>query len=144
VPDYSVRNRVVKPTNPFFITKKGTYMAGVLMANVPGDDKEERINYLAHLFRLAKEEKHLIGTTFTNGNHWFTMHFKLNLDMENCVERINGKNDEDFKIIYLKGGLKKEEQLTSTQESPTAYIQTQDIRTIHVVILQKNYSNKES
>jgi hypothetical protein len=41
VSEYSIRNRVLQPTNPFFITKKGTYMAGVLMANVPGDDKEE-------------------------------------------------------------------------------------------------------
>jgi RNA recognition motif-containing protein len=110
VPDYRVRNRVAQPTNPYFITEKGTHMAGVLMANTPGENKEERINYLAHLFKLSKEERKLIGTTFTKGNYWFTIRFKLHLDMENCVEKLNGKNGEDFKILYLKGEHKKEER----------------------------------
>ena len=41
ISDYQTRNRTTQPTNPFFITKKGSYMAGVLMANTPGDNEKE-------------------------------------------------------------------------------------------------------
>jgi RNA recognition motif-containing protein len=142
VPEYSIRNRVSQPTNPFFITKKGTFMAGILMANVPGEDKEERTNYLAHLFRLAKEEKHLIGSTFSNGNNWFTVRFKLALDIENFVEKLNGKEGEDFKIIYLKGGPREEEQLPKTEKLSTTHVKVQDIREIQIKKKEKTQSGK--
>lgn len=108
IPDYRIRNRTEQPTNPFFITEKGTPMAGVLMANVPGENMGERINYLTHMFKLAKEDRHLIVPTFLKGNHWFTVHFKLELDMRNCIERLNNKEGEDFKILCLRGGPTKE------------------------------------
>jgi hypothetical protein len=117
IPDYKVRNRIEQPTNPFFITKKGTQMAGVLMANIPGENIEERISYLTHMFRLAKEDRHLIGTTFMNGNHWFTVQFKLVLDMENCIEKLNNKEGEDFRILCLKGGSKREETKPASSTS---------------------------
>jgi hypothetical protein len=129
IPDYRIRNRTEQPTNPFFITKKGSQMAGVLMANVPGENIEERTSYLTHMFKLAKEDRHLIGTTFMNGNHWFTVHFKLDLDMTNCIEKLNGKEGEDFKIICLKGSLKKEtEEPTHTIKYNTANATSQQER----------------
>ena len=71
-------------------------MAGVLMANTPGNDEEEQVNYLTHTFKLSRDNRSLIDTTFVNGNGWYTVRFKLKLDLINCVEKINGKKDEDF------------------------------------------------
>jgi hypothetical protein len=39
---YSTRNRRGSATNPYFIHNKGTFTAGALMANVPGNNKEEQ------------------------------------------------------------------------------------------------------
>jgi len=68
VSDYKIRNRTIQPANSFFITKKRTFTAGVLMANTPGENKEEQINYLIHILKLVKKEKSLVNTDFINGN----------------------------------------------------------------------------
>jgi len=102
--NYQTRNRTIQLSNPFFITKKGTFMAGILMANTPGENKKKQINYLAHTLKLAKEDKNLINTDFINGNFWFTIHFKLQLDLTNFMEKINNKSNEDFRFFYIKGG----------------------------------------
>jgi len=103
IPEYKIRNRVAQPTNPFFVTQTGSYTAGVLMANTPGSNKEEQTNYLKHTLNLPKENKNLIGAAFLKGNYWYTFNFELQLDMINCVQKLNNKNDGDFKILYLKG-----------------------------------------
>ena len=38
---YKTRNRPTQILNPFFITNKGTFTAGILVANTPGDNKQE-------------------------------------------------------------------------------------------------------
>jgi hypothetical protein len=44
--------------------------------------------------------------------------------MENCVEKLNGKSSEDFKILYLKGGFKKEEKTTAPPQNTRKTTQT--------------------
>ena len=119
IADYSIRDRVSQPLNPFFVTKKGTFMAGVLLANTPRENKEEQINYLTHIFRLSKANKDLIGTTFINGNYWYTFKFKLQLDLINCVEKLNGKSEGEFKILYLKGIPSTQTDLTEEKKKMT-------------------------
>ena len=134
VSDYSIRNRIFQPTNPFFITKKGSNMAGVLMANTPEEDQEKQTNYLAHLFRLAKDEKYLIQNAFINGNYWFTVQFKLALDMTNWVKRINSREGEDFRILYLKGEFKQEPKQIKTEESPTQHNRKQHDKELNIKV----------
>jgi hypothetical protein len=103
-------------------------MARVLMANTPGDDEETQISYLACTFKLAKENKGLIKTTFINGNGWYTIKFKLQLDLINCVEKINKKKDEDFRILYLRGGPTEKQEKTESSNK-MQQIQTQHTTT---------------
>ena len=79
---------------------------------------------------MAKEDKHLIRTLFINGNHWFTVQFKLELDIINFVEKLNKKEEEEFKIIYLKGVPKEEECSTKTDKPSTIHNKIQDTREI--------------
>lgn len=118
IPIYQIRNRTVQPDNPFYLVKDGDYKAGVLMANTPGENKEEQTNYLLHTLRLSKENKKLIGSEFTKGNYWFTFHFKHQLDMCNCVKRINEKIKGEFKILYLKGKPEEEDVKKSIPNEP--------------------------
>ena len=41
--------------------------------------------------------------------------------MENCVEKINNRDGEDFKILYLKGGPKREHEHTVTEKPYTTH-----------------------
>jgi RNA recognition motif-containing protein len=91
---------------------------------------------------LAKEERHLIRSTFTNSNNWFTVQFKLELDIRNFVEKLNGKEGEDFEIIYLKGGSREEEQPSKTEKSSTTHSKMQDIREIPAKKKEKIQSRK--
>jgi hypothetical protein len=68
IPDYATRNRHYQPTNPFHICGKGSYTAGVMTANTPGDSKLEQIKYLANMLKLSEDKQHLIQYLFFNGN----------------------------------------------------------------------------
>jgi len=101
---YKTRNRPSQTINPFFITNKGAFTAGALIANTPGDNKQEQITYLANMCRLPKTQTSLIKDLFFNGNGWYTIDFQYQHDMIDCVQKINNKKNEDFKLIYITGG----------------------------------------
>lgn len=101
---YKTRNRSAQTPNPFFITNKGAFTAGILIANTPGDSKQEQKTYLANMLRLSKPQISLIKNLFSNGNGWYTINFQYQHDMINCVQKLNNKNEEDFKLIYITGG----------------------------------------
>ena len=99
--NYETRNRTFNPANPYFITPKGPYTAGVLVARTPGSNTTQQKSYLANLLGIPKTSSHLINTTFYNGNSWFTINFKLEEDLQHCINKINQKRIDDFKFIEI-------------------------------------------
>lgn len=101
--NYSTRKRIPQTTNPFFLDNSGTYKIGALTPNIPGEDKKEQHNYIAHILRLPKDTN-LLCYEFINGNYWITFTFKEIDDMIQCIEKINSKNKnngENFKFHPL-------------------------------------------
>ena len=45
------------------------------------------------------------------------IHFNYQHDMIECVQKINGKKNEDFKLLYLMGGPTEQENLQTTKIS---------------------------
>jgi hypothetical protein len=113
---YKTRNRMVQTLNPYFITDKGDFTAGTLIANTPGENKQEQKTYLANIFRLPKAQISLIKNLFYNGNGWYTINFQYQHDMINCIQKINNKNDKDFKLIYITGGPNITESILTKEE----------------------------
>ena len=108
IKSYLTRNRVATPLNPFFISKKGIFKAGILSAQVPGESKKERLHYIAFLLKVPKEST-LVSFEFINGNEWITFNFEEEEDIKNCIEKHNNKYlNETFKMTYLKGLEEKE------------------------------------
>jgi RNA recognition motif-containing protein len=100
-PCYQTRNRPHQTINPFYITSSGKYSAGALIGNTPGDTKDEQTKYLANILRLASTSIHLIQTSFHNGNGWYTFQFEYESDLMQCLNKINEKKDENFKLVAL-------------------------------------------
>ena len=65
---YETRNRSVQLLNHFFISHKGNFKARALIANTPGNNKEEHKLYLTNILRIPKTQKFLIKNDFFNGN----------------------------------------------------------------------------
>ena len=101
VEKYEMRHRAYSSINPFFITKEGSFVAGALIANTPGEGAPEQLAYLANLLSIPKSELHLINTLFYNGNGWYTIRFDLKEDLHALITKINKKGDE-FKFIELE------------------------------------------
>jgi hypothetical protein len=114
---YKTRNRTHQSINPFYVTEKGRYSAGTLIANTPGDTQVEQIKYLASILKLDPSSTNLIKTIFHNGNGWYTFNFELALDLEECINKINGKKQENFQIITLQNPDLKE--INSNPETPS-------------------------
>ena len=100
-PCYETRNRVHQSINLFHVIKNGKYAAGALIGNTLGDTKADQIKYLANILRLAPNSTHLIQTIFHNGNGWYTFNFEFAIDLESCLNKINGKKEENFRLIVL-------------------------------------------
>jgi hypothetical protein len=100
---YETRNRPTQTLNPFYISNTGSFTAGILIANTPGENKHEQKTYLANILRLPKHQMSLIKNSFYNGNGWYTINFQYQHDMINCMEKINNK-DEDFKLVHITEG----------------------------------------
>ena len=116
---YKTRNRTHQSINPFYITEKGRYSAGALIANTPGDTQTEQVKYLASILRLDLSSTHLIKTIFHNGNGWYTFHFEFAPDLEECINKINGKKNENFQIITLQNpDLKETNSNPETSNTP--------------------------
>src|SRR6185369_17534723 len=98
------RNRPSQILNPYFIIDKSNFTADILIANTPGDNKQEQKTYLANIFRLAKTQTYLIKNLFHNGNRWYIISFQFQHDMINCVQKVNDKDNEDLKLVYITGG----------------------------------------
>jgi hypothetical protein len=73
---YETRNKPTQTLNSFFITNKGTFTAGTLIANTPGDSKQEQKAYLANMLHLPKSQILLIKNLFFNSNGWYAINFK--------------------------------------------------------------------
>jgi hypothetical protein len=114
---YETRNRPAQALNPFFVSHKGNFKAGALIANTPGNNKEEHKSYLANMLRIPKTQKSLIKDDFFNGNGWYTIHFNYKHDMIECVQKTNNKKNEDFKLLYLIGEPVEQKVLQTIENS---------------------------
>jgi hypothetical protein len=124
---FETRDRQYHQNNPYNLVKKGRYLAGALIANTPGNNKHEQINYLANLLKLPKENAHLIQTTFSNGNGWYTIYFKFEFDMDSCLNKIN-KKDEDFRFITINNPDNNPKLNTNKEIKPLHPIQPKSIK----------------
>lgn len=107
--NYSTRNRVATGINPFFLDKKGRFIAGAITANIPGTNGFEQLSYMAHVLKIPKNSD-LIKYDFHKGNSWITFNFETEEDMEDCIAKLNGKNHEQFKIYQIHPGNKLKDQ----------------------------------
>lgn len=98
---YETRNRKYNNLNPYHVTPQGEYIAGALIANTPGEQRSDQVAYIAYILSLPKDKHNLIHTAHINGNGWIIFHFQYEWDLDNCIEKINNKQDEDFKILKL-------------------------------------------
>jgi hypothetical protein len=116
---YETRNRPYQTINPFYITKNGKFTAGTLIGNTPGDTKTEQTKYLSNILKLSPHSNDLIQTTFHNGNGWYTFNFEYASDLKKCVDKINKKDNENFRIITLNNSdSKKKRNTTETPNLP--------------------------
>jgi hypothetical protein len=118
--------------NSFYITKNGKFTAGTLIGNTPGDTKTEQTKYLSNILKLSPHDNDLIQTTFHNGNGWYIFNFDYVSDLKKCTDKINKKDNENFRIIALDNlNFKK---MGKTQNFPNSPKKGN---------IKNNYSNKE-
>jgi hypothetical protein len=109
---YETRNRPYQTINPFYITKNGKFTAGTLIGNTPGDTKTEQTKYLSNILKLSTYSNDLIQTTFHNGNGWYIFNFEYASDLKKCIDKINKKDNENFRIIALNNSDSKKKRNT--------------------------------
>jgi len=116
---YSLRNRKLSSTNPYYITKGKNFKLGILAVNAPGNNKTEQLNYVANILKIPKNND-LINFEFWEGNNWITISFDFEEDLIFCQDKINTKEKEIIKFIKLSinKGKKKTIQHTDNTNTP--------------------------
>ena len=132
-----------KTQNKYKITDKKTiYKGGVLTKNIPGDNRKEKIDFLAKILDLDPNDNPIFILKYKD-NDWMTTHFNELADLNKCIKEINNKyksNNIQFKKLPTEQGTEKDNH-NKLPEGKIAFITTDtEQQTYRIKDIPKEYS----